>query len=405
MNCAREDTRAFYISMEVRVGRAKRYYRSVDYDPKRNQVILIDQRLLPHEFTVVRTKTYTETAAAILDMVVRGAPAIAAAAVYGLVQGIYQFRGSSMAKFSRHVEKLFETLKSARPTAVDPVNAMKYVLERTRRATSVPEAKELAFRAANEFANQSVAECKAIGQQGLALIRDGMRILTHCNAGWLACVDVGTVTAPIYAAHALGLKIHVYCSETRPRCQGSSLTAWELSQAGISHEIITDNAAGLLMAQGKVDLVLVGADRVVARTGEITNKIGTYIKAILAHYHKIPFYVAVPLSTFDWTLTSGREVPIEERDASEVKGAWGRPYKVGKGKKLIPVGKHLQYVAFGNPGSAVWNPGFDVTPPELIAGIVTPVGIFRPEEVWKNRQILESPLSPKEDDCAGGLSA
>ena len=150
-----------------------------------------------------------------------------------------------------------------------------------------------------------------------------MRVLTHCNAGWLACVDVGTATAPLYAAQAAGRRFHVFCDETRPRCQGASLTAWELAQQGIPHQVIADNAAGHLMQRGEIDLVIVGSDRVLGRTGEIANKIGTYTKAVLAHRHRIPFYVAIPLSTIDWDLQSGFDIPIEERDEAEVLGAWG----------------------------------------------------------------------------------
>ncbi len=209
------------------------------------------------------------------------------------------------------------------------------------------------------------------------LIRNGMRILTHCNAGWLAFVDIGTATAPMYAAQEQRKRFHVFCDETRPRSQGATLTAWELAQQKISHQIIADNAAGHLMQRGEIDLVIVGSDRTLGRTGEVTNKIGTYTKAVLAARHKIPFYVAIPLSTIDWNLKSGFDIPIEERNESEVLGAWGNN---SRGKR--------EFVRIANPTSGARNPGFDVTPPELISGIITPAGIFKPKELWKHRHKL-----------------
>jgi methylthioribose-1-phosphate isomerase len=232
-----------------------------------------------------------------------------------------------------------------------------------------------------------------------------MNILTHCNAGWLAFVDVGSATAPMYAAQAQGRAFHVYCDETRPRSQGSTLTAWELDQQHISHQIIADNAAGHLMQRGRIDLVIVGSDRTLGRTGEVANKIGTYSKAVLARRHRLPFYVAIPLSTIDWNLKSGFDIPIEQRDESEVLGAWGvveGPRAEGGGRPASPsrplAGQGLRakaglrvYVRVGNPGSGALNPGFDVTPPELITGIITPAGIFRPGDLWANRRQLGYP--------------
>ena len=212
-------------------------------------------------------------------------------------------------------------------------------------------------------------------------------MLTHCNAGWLAFVDIGSATAPMYAAHAAGKKFHVFCDETRPRSQGATLTAWELAQQGISHDIIADNAAGHLMSRGEIDLVIVGSDRTLGRTGEVANKIGTYTKAVLAHRHGIPFYVALPLSTIDWNLKSGRDIPIEERDTGEVLGAWG---VISNLKSEISNSKSGQraYLRVANPTSTARNPGFDVTPPELITGLITPVGIFKPRALWKHRARL-----------------
>jgi len=243
--------------------------------------------------------------------------------------------------------------------------------------STVAAQQSLAVEAAELFAEEDVRHCRAIGQHGAPLLRNGMNVLTHCNAGWLAFVDIGSATAPLYAAHAAGKKFHVYCDETRPRCQGASLTAWELAQQGVSHQVIADNAAGLLFAQGKIDLVIVGSDRTLGRTGEVANKIGTFTKAILAHYHRVPFYVAIPLSTIDWNLPSGREIPIEERAPSEVLGAWG-----------VTARQKLEYVRIANPTSDALNPGFDITPPNLIAGIITPAGIFKPAELWKRRKLL-----------------
>ena len=363
--------------MNVTVRGRSRHYRTVSFDARRNEVRLIEQRLLPHQFRVVATRDFRETARAIRDMVVRGAGAIGATAAYGLAQGARSFRGKSIEDFHMYVGRVFHTLAGARPTAVDPVNAMHGVREAMRRGTSVAECHTLALAAAERFAEEDVAHCRAIGEHGATLLRDGMTVLTHCNAGWLAFVDIGSATAPLYAAHEAGRRVHVLCDETRPRSQGATLTAWELSQQGLSHEIIADNAAGHFMQRGGIDLVIVGADRVLGRTGEVANKIGTYTKAVLARRHGIPFYVAIPLSTLDWSLASGMEIPIEERSADEVLGAWG----------VTTAGRRTRVVV-ANPLSGARNPGFDVTPAELITGIITPEGIFRPRELWKHRRRL-----------------
>jgi methylthioribose-1-phosphate isomerase len=278
-------------------------------------------------------------------------------------------------------------LKAARPTAVDPVNAMIEVRRCLRAGTSVEEQQALALAAAEEFAHRDVEHCEQIGRHGAKLIRSGAKILTHCNAGWLAFVDVGSATAPMYAAQAQGKKFHVFCDETRPRSQGATLTAWELAQQGISHQVIADNAAGLLFARGELDLVIVGSDRTLGRTGEVANKIGTYTKAVLAKRHGVPFYVAIPLSTIDWNLKAGRDIPIEERDEGEVLGAWGCEAKAAPGTRPARSGRRV-YVRVANPGSSAFNPGFDVTPAELITGIITPAGIFRPEELRARRREL-----------------
>jgi methylthioribose-1-phosphate isomerase len=363
--------------MNVTIRGKTQHFRTVTFDSKKNNVLLIEQRLLPHEFKIIATKGYVETAAAITDMVVRGAGAIGATAAYGLAQGVLDFRGDDAKKFSAHVKKVYGVLKNARPTAIDPVNAMNNVCAAMQRGKTVEEKKSLALAAAEEFANEDVRHCEEIGKHGAKLIKNGARVLTHCNAGWLAFVDVGTATAPMYAAQAMGKKFHVFCDETRPRSQGATLTAWELAQQKISHQIIADNAAGHLMQRGEIDLVIVGSDRVLGRTGEVTNKIGTYTKAVLAARHKIPFYVAIPLSTIDWNLKRGFDIPIEERNESEVLGAWGN----------LPSQKRA-YVRVANRTSGARNPGFDVTPPELITGIITPLGIFKPRDLWKKREKL-----------------
>ncbi|HEX4342638.1 MAG TPA: S-methyl-5-thioribose-1-phosphate isomerase, partial [Verrucomicrobiae bacterium] len=243
--------------MNVTVRGHTQHYRTVTFDPAANAVLLIEQRLLPHEFKIVAIKNYRETAMAIHDMIVRGAGAIGATAAYGLAQGARAFRGNDLKKFSAHVETVYQTLKDARPTAVDPVNAMNDVRVAMRAGKSVEEQQVLALAAAEEFANEDAHHCEEIGQHGAKLIRNGMKILTHCNAGWLAFVDIGSATAPMYAAQAQGKKFHVFCDETRPRSQGATLTAWELAQQGISHQIIADNAAGHLMQRGEIDMVLV----------------------------------------------------------------------------------------------------------------------------------------------------
>jgi S-methyl-5-thioribose-1-phosphate isomerase len=383
--------------MLVTIHGRSRPFRTVAFDAEHNHVLLIEQRLLPHEFKVVPTLDFRQTARAIHDMVVRGAGAIGATAAYGLAQGARAFRGSDTKKFRSHLDTVYQTLKDARPTAVDPVNAMNQVRAAMRVGRTVEEKQALALAAAEEFANEDVRHCKDIGRHGAKLLRNGTNVLTHCNAGWLAFVDVGSATAPMYAAQAQGRKFHVFCDETRPRSQGATLTAWELAQQGISHQIIADNAAGHLIQRGRIDLVIVGSDRTLGRTGEVANKIGTYTKAVLAARHGIPFYVAIPLSTIDWNLKSGFDIPIEERHASEVLGAWGAVETPKSASRTNPAsfrGTHhasRRYVRVANPTSDAVNPGFDVTPPELITGIITPVGIFKPKELWNRRRELGCP--------------
>jgi S-methyl-5-thioribose-1-phosphate isomerase len=364
--------------VKISIDGRPRQCRTVTFDAGRNAVELIDQRRLPHRFQIVAAADYRATARAIAGMIVRGAGAIGATAAYGLAQGARAFRGSDPAKFSARLQLVYQTLQAARPTAVDPVNAMNTVLRAMRAGATVAEQQALALAAAEEFASDDVRHCAAIGRHGEKLIRPGANILTHCNAGWLAFVDIGSATAPLYAAHKAGRKFHVFCDETRPRCQGATLTAWELAGQNISHQIISDSAAGHLMQRGEIDLVIVGSDRVLGRTGEAANKIGTYPLAVVARRHRVPFYVASPLSTLDWNLRSGRAIPIEERGEAEVLGAWG----------ALRGRSGPAYLRIANPSSGARNPGFDVTPPELITGIITPEGIFQPRALWKNSRRL-----------------
>src|ERR1043166_7245009 len=384
--------------MNVTVRGRTRHYRTVTFDHRANTVRLIEQRLLPHQFKIVEIPDFRATAQAIREMVVRGAGAIGATAGYGLAQGARAFRGNDLRAFERHVELVFQTVKSARPTAVDPVNAMNSIRLQMQTGKTVEQRQAIALEAAQRFADEDVEHCQAIGRHGAHLIGEGKRILTHCNAGWLAFVDVGSATAPIYAAQAEGRKFHVFCDETRPRSQGATLTAWELAQQKLSHEIIADNAAGHLFQRGEIDLVIVGSDRTLGRTGEVANKIGTYTKAVLARQHGIPFYVAIPLSTIDWNLKSGADIPIEERAQEEVLGAWGvvqNPKskaqtgmrKPGNLKSAIRNPQSV-YVRVANPSSPARNPGFDVPPAEFITGIITPSGIFRPQDLWAHRHRL-----------------
>ena len=339
-----------------------RHYSTVWFDKARNRVRLIEQRLLPHQFKIVSTADYRATAQAITDMIVRGAGAIGATAAYGLAQGVRAFRGRGLKTFERHLAKVHRSLAKARPTAVDPLNAMRGMLSQMTGAT-VAERQAQAQAAAGQFAEDDVAHCKALGQHGEPLIREGARVLTHCNAGWLAFVDVGSATAPMYAAQANGKSFHVFCGETRPRSQGAILTAWELAQQGIAHDIIADNAAGHLMQRGEVDLVITGSDRTLY-TGDVANKIGTYLKALAAHDNDVPFYVALPSSTFDWEHSDGvAQIPIEEREAAEVKTISG----LSEGE--------IRSVLLTPQESPAANFAFDVTPARLVTALITERGI------------------------------
>ena len=343
-------------------------YRTIWLKPEDERIVhLIDQRALPHRFVIEEVKTIEQMAVAIRDMHVRGAGLIGAAAGYGMYLAM-------LAKMEP--AEAATIIRATRPTAVNLAWAVERQLAQIATVTGAARRIALARETAEAIANEDAEHCRQIGLHGLELIREIARrksdqpvnILTHCNAGWLAFVDYGSATAPIYAAHEERIQVHVWVDETRPRNQGSKLTAWELGEHGVPHTVIADNAGGHLMQRGAVDLVLVGTDRT-TYTGDVANKIGTYLKALAAKDSGVPFYVALPSSSFDWTIRDGvAEIPIEERGAEEVKRAdgWadGRTVEV----RLTP------------ESSPAANYGFDVTPRRLITGLITERGICQPNE-------------------------
>jgi methylthioribose-1-phosphate isomerase len=327
-------------------------------------VKMINQQLIPHRFEICTLANHYETARAISTMLVRGAGAIGASAGYGMAQVVLE--APDNIGFMDYVQHGAETLRHTRPTAQDLFYAIDRVLNAALRASSVNQARSLAVEAAEAYADENAAAGEAIGRHGAALIPNGARVLTHCNAGWLAFVDWGSALAPIYMASRQGKKVSVWVDETRPRCQGASLTAWELNGEGIPHTIIADNAAGFLMRRGEVDLVIVGADRI-AMNGDVANKIGTYEKAVCAAANGIPFYVAAPTSTIDPRCATGDGIPIEERSADEVL------YVVGRDDNGT-----LTRVRMAHEGAQARNPAFDVTPARYIKAIITQEGIHQP---------------------------
>ncbi len=337
-------------------------HRTIWLGPDGWSVQIIDQTRLPWALATVTLTTVQEAAHAIRAMLVRGAPLIGAAAAYGLALAVRADPATEA------MERDAELLAHARPTAVNLRWALDRMLTRLRN-TRVPDRAATAYAEAAAIAEEDVAQCRALGTHGAPLLTAARRgagpvqVLTHCNAGWLAAVDWGTALAPIYTAHDAGLPVHVWVDETRPRNQGASLTAWELGQHGVPHTVISDNAGGHLMQHGRVDLCIVGTDRV-TRTGDVANKIGTYLKALAAHDNQVPFWVATPSSTIDWTLSDGvAAIPIEERDAAEVTTMTGR----GPGGTVTTI----QVVP---DGSAALNPAFDVTPARLVTGLITERG-------------------------------
>ncbi len=339
-------------------------YRSIWRDDD-GAVRIIDQTVLPYRFETPALDRLEDAARAIAEMRVRGAPLIGATAAYGLALALRD--GGS----DDHLATARRVLLATRPTAVN----LRWALDRVAAAVgAVPpgERAAAAFREADEIADEDVERNRRIGEAGLKLIRDAaarkpggapVHVLTHCNAGWLATVDRGTATAPIYQAHDAGIPVHVWVDETRPRNQGASLTAWELAHHGVPHTVIADNAGGHLMRKGRVDLCLVGTDRTTA-TGDVANKIGTYLKALAARDTGVPFYVAAPSSSIDWTLDDGAEIPIEERSGDEVRWMTGEDAAgVVRTVRVVP------------ERSDVANPAFDVTPAALVTGLITERGV------------------------------
>jgi methylthioribose-1-phosphate isomerase len=348
----------------VRVG--DKHFRTIWLNDDGRAVDIIDQRWLPHEFRIVTLSTVEDVATAIRDMWVRGAPLIGVTAAYGVAIAMRADPSDEA------LETVWHTLHETRPTAIN----LRWALdEMTRLLKPVPVAEraDAAYARAAEIADEDVELNRSIGSHGLTLIRqiaaskkpgESVNILTHCNAGWLATVDYGTATAPIYMATEEGISVHVYVDETRPRNQGAQLTAWEMAGHGVSHTLVVDNAGGHLMQRGQVDMVIVGTDRTTAN-GDVCNKIGTYLKALAARDNGVPFYVALPSPTIDWTVKDGlAEIPIEERSGDEVSLVWGR----------APSGEVVQ-VRISPDETEAANPAFDVTPARLVTGLITERGI------------------------------
>ena len=350
----------------MRVG--DRHFRSIWLEQDGWSVSAIDQRRLPHDFVVARLSSCDSVADAIRSMLVRGAPLIGATAAYGMALAM---RADSS---DASLDLAYQTLMATRPTAIN----LRWALEEMRsllRPLPPSQRSAAAYSRAAEISEEDIAINAGIGRHGLALIEtiaagkkpgERVNVLTHCNAGWLATVDWGTATAPIYLAHERGHAIHVWVDETRPRNQGASLTAWELGHHGVPHTVISDNTGGHLMQHGLVDLVIVGTDRVTAN-GDVCNKIGTYLKALAAHDNDVPFYVALPSPTIDFSVDDGiREIPIEQRGAEEVTDITGR---TADGR--------IETVRIVPAGSPVANYGFDVTPARLVTGLITERGVLR----------------------------
>lgn len=349
-------------------------------------VQIIDQRMLPHEYVVCDLKSWQDGAHAINAMLVRGAPLIGATAAWSLY--LAAAAGHDAGDANRELQVAAEKLRDTRPTAINLQWAIDRVLA-VAATTNEQQLVEILENEARAICDEDIEISKGIGRHGLTLLEEISRrkaggtinVLTHCNAGSLATINWGTATAPIYFAHQQGLRIHVWVDETRPRNQGSQLTAWELAENGVPHTVIVDNAGGHLMQHGMVDICITGTDRT-TRTGDVANKIGTYLKALAAHDNKIPFYVALPSTTIDWTISNGiRDIPIEERDPQEVSHVFGL---IGSGTEsgLEPVRESVQTIASGTP---VLNYAFDVTPARLVTGLITECGICDASEAGLSR--------------------
>jgi len=349
-------------------------YRTIWVSPdSESSVEIIDQRQLPHRFVTVSLEDVDAAYRAIKDMLVRGAGLIGATAGYGMYLAALR---ADDKRILEELEKAGSRLKSARPTARNLGWAVDRVLAAVAQLDSASAIRHTALATATTIADEDADFCRMIGEHGKSLIatiaaaKQGqpVNILTHCNAGWLAFVDYGSATAPIYAARDMGIDLHVWVDETRPWNQGSRLTCWELAQEGISHTLITDNAGGHLMQHGKVDMVIVGSDRT-TRTGDVANKIGTYLKALAAADNEIPFYVALPSSTFDWQLAHGTDIEIEIRSGDEITTITG-----------LTKNGTMESVKLAPDGVEAANYGFDVTPARLVSGLITERGIVAAEE-------------------------
>jgi methylthioribose-1-phosphate isomerase len=344
-----------------------KHFRSIWLEPDGWSVGAIDQRKLPHEFVVAQLATCADAAHAIRSMLVRGAPLIGATAAYGMALAMRDDKSDA------GIARACDALIATRPTAIN----LKWALEEMRAVLQplAPSVRaDAAYARAADIAEEDIVINHGIAKSGLPLIEaiaarkkpgEAVNVLTHCNAGWLATVDWGTATAPIYLAHDRGINIHVWVDETRPRNQGASLTAWELGHHGVPHTVIPDNTGGHLMQHGQVDLAVVGTDRVAAN-GDVCNKIGTYLKALAAHDNGVPFYVALPSPTIDFSIADGRQVPIEQRSADEVTNMTGR---TADGR--------IETVRVVPEGSKVANYGFDVTPARLVTGLITERGVLK----------------------------
>ena len=350
-------------------------FRTIWLKPGNEKVIqIIDQRHLPHQFVIEELETVDQIATAIKDMHLRGAGLIGAAAGFGIYLATLEAPKND--SFDQFISLAAEKLKSTRPTAVNLAWAVNKQLNAIKNGNTIQEKTNIALTVANEIANEDAEHCRRIGEHGLKLIEEisqkkgggTVNILTHCNAGWLAFVDYGSATSAIYAAHDKGINVHVWVDETRPRNQGSSLTAWEMVQHGVPNTVIADNTGGHLMQHGMVDMVITGSDRT-TRRGDVANKIGTYLKALAAYDNNIPFYAALPSSSIDWQIEDGlKEIVIEERNGDEVKYIEG--FCDGEIKKVLLTPESTK----------VANYGFDVTPARLITGIITERGICEPNK-------------------------
>ena len=352
------------------------HYRSVWMEGA--TVRMIEQRLLPHRFEIVALADYRQTCEAIRTMVVRGAGAIGAAAGYAMAQAALEAPERNYVQF---VEQAAAAIRSTRPTAHDLFYAVERVREAALSGPNHEAARQAAVATAQRLADENAEAGRRIGETGLTVLREGMRILTHCNAGWLAFVDWGSALAPIYAAQQRGWPIFVYATETRPRSQGAKLTVWELGQAGVPHALIADTAAGWLFSRGEVDAVIVGADRIAAN-GDVANKVGTYTLAVLAQRHRVPFYVAAPRSTFDLSTPDGAAIPIEQRSEDEVHEVCGRT-SAGR----------LEKVRITPDGTPVRNPAFDITPAALVTAFITEAGVMKPDPSAIHTLVASRPSS------------